>query len=443
MKNDISADFNFKSLFGFALPTIVMMIFMSLYTMVDGIFAMRFVGANAMSAINVAFPYVGFVGAVGLMMGAGGSAVIARKFGEGRDKEARQDFGAVTVLSLAASVILAALGIVFLPQIVKLLGANEVLAPYCRQYLLILLAGAPLFMLQILFQYFFITAGKPRLGLVATVGAGVTNLVFDFVFMGLLDMGITGAAVATVMGYTVPSVIGLVFFFSRRGNLYFARIRFNRGTVPQTVFNGASEFASNIAGSVIAIMFNVIMIRLEGEDGVAAITIVLYSQFLFSAFFLGFSSGVAPVFSYNFGAGNVDRLKLLRKKCLIFIALASLVTFAVPEIFANLLVRLFTAADTVIYNLAVRGFRIFSLCYLFCGFNIYASSLFTALSDGKRSAAVSVLRTFIFLAPALLLLPLWLKTDGLWLATAIAEALAFIFAAFLVYRNRERMLRPR
>ena len=417
MDNKISREFHFGSLLRFSLPTIAMMLMMSLYSMVDGIFVSQFVGTNAFSSINIIIPVTFAVLGVGIMLGTGGSAVIARKLGEKKEKEARQDFSLLMLFGVVLSVVLALLGLLFRDPLIRILGANDTLMADCRVYFTILAAGFPAYML---------------------VGAGLLNAVLDYLFIVPLGMGVAGAALATVAGYCVPAVIGLNFFFRRKGNLYFVRPVRNRGTLLRSCANGSSEMVTNIASSVISILFNLIMIRSYGADGVAAINIVLYGQFLLTAIFLGFSGGVAPVVSYNYGAQNRVQLKRVVRICLIVILGCSVMTLGAALLFAPGLVGIFAGRDTSVYPIALHGFYLFSLSYLFCGLNIYASSLFTALSNGKVSALISFLRTFGFILPVLLALPVFAGADGVWLAVPIAEALCVALSVICLLKGRKR-----
>lgn len=435
MDNKIAQEFHFGSLLRFSLPTMAMMLLMSLYSMVDGFFVAQFVGTDAFSSVNIIIPATFAVLGVGIMLGTGGSAVIARKLGEKREKEARQDFSFLMLFGLGLAVALTVVSLAFRDPIIRMLGADDALLADCRTYFTILALGFPAYMLQIMFQSYFVAAGRPHLGLWATAGAGLTNAVLDFVLIVPLGMGVAGAALATAAGYCIPAVVGLVFFFRKKGNLYFVKPTRNRGTLSKSCLNGSSEMVTNIASSVISILFNVIMIRTYGSDGVAAINIVLYGQFLLTAVFLGFSGGVAPVVSYNYGAGNREQLKRVVRICLAFVGVCSAATLVLSLVFAPNLVAVFTPEGTSVYPIALRGFYLFSINYLFAGVNIYASSLFTALSNGKVSALISFLRTFGFILPVLLFLPEFLGADGVWLAVPIAEGLCALLSAFCLVRG--------
>lgn len=434
MNQALARDYRFGSLLKFALPTIVMMIFMSLYTIVDGVFVSRFVGTDALSAINIVYPIISIVIGLALMLATGGSAVIARKMGEGRTEEARRDFSLIVLVGVGLAIVIAILGNLFLRPLCYALGASEELIGYCVEYLRILLIFAPASVLQMLFQTFFVAAGRPGLGLGLNIFAGVVNGILDYVFIVPLGMGITGAALATAAGYLIPAVVGVLFFLRRKGSLWFARPVWDGRMLIQSCFNGSSEMVTNLSSAVITLLFNLVMMRLAGEDGVAAITIVLYAQFLLTALYLGFSMGVAPVLSYNYGSANTSRLQKLYRICMRFVIGSSVIVFVLALVFSKPLVAVFAPPGSSVFEIGLHGFRIFAACYLFAGTNIFASAMFTALSDGKTSALISFLRTFVFILPVLLLLPYALNIDGVWLSVPIAELLTLLVAGIFLAR---------
>lgn len=438
MNNTIAKEFTVSSLLRFAFPTMVMMMFTSLYTIVDGIFVSRFVGTNALSAVNIVYPLINVVIGVGVMLATGGSAVIARQMGEGKNEDARRNFSFLVLFGVLAGVVIGVLGLLFTRPIVLMLGASEALVGYCEEYLRILLLFAPAMMLQLLFQTFFVTAGKPMLGLLLTVGAGVTNAVLDYVLIVPLQMGIRGAALATVTGYLLPSVFGVVYFLRRKEGLHFIRPRFNGKVLRESAFNGMSEMVTNLSMGIITFLFNITMMRYLGEDGVAAITIVMYSQFLLTSMFLGFSMGVGPVVSYNYGSANHPQLKKVFKICIWSVGISSVVILVCSLLFSSSLVGVFTPKDSPVYAIASRGFLLFSVNYLFAGVNIFASAFFTALSDGKVSAIISLMRTFVFIVLGMLLLPLFLQVDGIWLAVPFAELLSILLSFFFLRRGARK-----
>ena len=433
----ISREFHFGSLLRFALPTVIMMIFMSMYTIVDGIFVSRFVGTDALSATNIVYPALNLVLAVAIMLSTGGSAIVARKLGEGDPQGARESFALIVAAGVAAGVVIGVLGLAFLEPLCSMLGANGRLMADCKAYLGTLMLFVPASVLQILFQSFFVTAGRPGLGLGLTIAAGISNAVLDYLLIVPAGMGITGAAVATAIGWCIPALAGVAYFLFSQNPLRFARPKLDRRTLGESCFNGSSEMVTNISTGVTTFLFNILMLRYLGEDGVAAITIVLYAQFLLTALYLGFSMGVAPVVSFNYGSGNTLQLKRLFKICALFIGGSSAVVFGVSLLLAGPLVGVFSPPGTAVYEIGREGFLLFSLSFLFAGVNIFASAFFTALSNGRVSAAISFLRTFGFLIVALVLLPKAVGVTGVWLAVPFAELATAGVAALFLWRSRE------
>lgn len=438
MENVLDREYGFGSLLRFALPTIAMMVFLSLYTIVDGIFVSRFVGPDALSGLNIAWPLLNVVLGLGIMLATGGSALVARQMGEGREEAACRNFSLIVLTGVIVGLLLALVGIFFSQPCSLALGATPILLPYCRDYMLWMLLSAPFTILQALFQSFFVTAGRPGLGLGMTVCSGLTNGVLDYVFIVPLGLGVTGAALATGAGCLVTSAAGLIFFWTRREGLRFTRPKWDGKALLQVCGNGSSEMVSNLANGVVTYLFNLLMLHYLGEEGVAAITIILYTQFLLAALFLGFSMGVAPVISFNYGAQEHRRLRKVFRICLGFTLGAAAAVFLLARGLDWLLVGLFAPAGTGLYVTALDGFGKFTLCIPFVGLNILASALFTALSDGLTSAVISFARTFGFLLLGLLLLPLILEVDGVWLAVPFAEGLsALLSAAFLAAKRRK------
>lgn len=423
----------------FTLPSMAMMLFNSFYTMVDGGFVSNFVNTDALSAINIVFPLINLVLAASIMIASGGSAVTARQMGEQEPQLARESFSLLTAFAAALGVAIAVLTVLFADPLVRLLGATDALYGYCREYLVFVSLFTPCCMLQILFQFFFVTAGKPNFGLAATLLGGVTNIVLDYVFIVPLGMGIRGAAVATGLGQTVPTVIGLCYFFSRRNPLlYYTRPVLRGRVLAFTCLNGSSEMVSNLAVAITTFLFNLIMLSYLGEDGVAAITIVFYAQFFFTAIFFGYTSGVAPLISYHFGAHDRDRLKRLVRLSLLFVAVCSLAAYGLSVVLSRAVVGVFTPAGTAVFDIASDGMKLFAIGFLFMGFNIFASGLFTALSNGLVSAVLAFFRTFVFLIAAIWLLPLLFGVPGVWFAIPAAELLALAVSLACIFRFRSR-----
>lgn len=418
----------------FTLPSVIMMVFNSFYTMVDGGFVSNMVGTTALSAVNISYPLISLVFAIGIMLASGGSAVVAKQMGEGQQLKAKQSYTFIVTCGVVVGIIIAAIGLLFTKEISLLLGANEAIYEYCYDYILYISIFIPFAILQVLFQFFFVTAGKPNLGLILTILGGVANIFLDYLFMGPMNLGIKGAAIATGIGFTIPAVIGLIWFAKKEDRLLcFTKPKFDGKVLFKTCTNGSSEMVSNLAVAVTTFLFNKLMMRYVGEDGVAALTIVLYAQFLFTAVFLGYTSGIAPLFSYNYGAQNEKRLKKLFKLSIIFITICSVGAYAFSLLLAAPVVGLFSEPNSTVYNLAIHGMDLFGISFLFMGFNIFASGLFTSFSNGLISALLSFLRTFVFIILAIMILPEFLDVNGIWLSIPLAEVIAlFVSLVFMI-----------
>ena len=323
MSHSINGHFTPASLLKFAAPSIIMMMFMSLYTIIDGIFISRFVGSNALSSLNIVYPIINIVFAIGTMLGTGGNAIISRYMGEGRNKEAKECMTQFVVISLLISVVILVLTQINLTSISRILGASDILLADCNSYLSMVIRFAPAAILQCLFQSYFVTAGRPNLGLVLTMIAGILNAVLDYVFIVICQMGISGAALATGIGQSIPAIAGLLFFTFSKGSLHFTRFRLHLKELGQACYNGSSEMISQLSNAIVTFLFNIVMMRLAGEQGVAAITILLYGQFLFNAFYLGFSIGIGPIVGFQYGAGNKKELKNIHRIAFLFVGISS------------------------------------------------------------------------------------------------------------------------
>lgn len=436
--NALARQFTTASLLRFSLPNICMMVFMSLYTIVDGIFIARLVGNLEFSSINMSYPLNCLELAVGIMLGTGGSAVIARELGEGKEQMAREDFTCIVAAAAVFGAVFMVLGNLFLDPILRLLGTSAAQMPSCRIYTSILLWLAPAYFLQTVFLVLFVTAGRPGLGLGSTVGGGLVNVVLDYLFMGPMHMGIAGAALATVLGYCVPAVTGLWFFARRRGSpLYFVRFPVRWRMLLRSCGNGSSEMVSNIANAVTTFLFNLIFMAFWGEDGVASICIVLYFQFVFTAIHSGFSMGVAPVISYKYGAADVRQLRHIFRACMGFILACSLGMYGLSRLSIGWCLAVFTDPGTAVYAITMEGFPLFAVSFLFIGVNIFASALFTAFSNGTVSAVISFAHTLVFLVGTLLTFPWLFRETGIWLAVPAAELLGVcVSAGFLIWGRR-------
>ena len=437
MNNTLAQQFNFRSLLRFSFPTIVMMIFMSLYTMVDGVFVSRFVGTNGLSAVNIVYPVISIVVAVGVMLATGGSAVIARKMGEGRGSEAKQDFSMIVLTGFFLGIFISLAGFIFIHPLLRLLGANNAVYGLCYDYAFTLLFFIPAGVLQMLFQTLLVTAGKPILGLAVTILGGFANIILDYVFIVPMEMGISGAAAATGIGYSIPAVFGLIYFaLHRKGSLCFVQPVWRWKVLFKSCGNGASEMVTNLSTAVTTLLFNVIMMRILGENGVAAITIVLYAQYLLTAVYLGYATGIAPVFSFKYGCSDNRQIRKIFRISVCFILGCSAVSLGIALLFAGQIVTIFAPEGNPVYTLAVHGFHLFSVCFLFTGVNIFASALFTAFSNGVISALLSFLRTFVFIVLGLLIMPEAIGVDGVWLAIPAAELLGVIVSLIFLWKKR-------
>lgn len=436
MENSLARSFKFSSLIKFTIPSIVMLVFISLYTIVDGVFVSRFVNTDALSAVNIVYPFLNIVIAVAVMLATGGSAVIAKKLGENKSREAKENFTLIVLIGVILGILISLIGFIFSNKILNLLGSTDDLYKYCIEYFSALLIFAPAFIVNLLFQYLTITAGKPKVGLTLTIIGGLTNMILDYIFIVPMNMGISGAAIATGMGNLIPAVLGTIYFMKKKSIIHFVKPRFDLKVILKACSNGSSEMVTNLSTGVTTMLFNLAMMKLLGADGVAAITIVLYGEFLINSAYIGFSSGVAPIISYNYGNDNKSELKKIIKYSIRFILMSSVTLFIIAILFAPNIVGIFSPKGTSVFDIGYTGFSLFSLSFLFTGINIFSSAMFTAFSNGKISAAVSFLRTFVFIISGILILPRFLGVNGVWLAVPIAEVLSMIISVIFIYRYR-------
>lgn len=433
--NRLDREWSALSLLAFAAPSVAMMLFMGLYTAVDAAFAARFAGTDALSAINIVCPVINLTVGLGTMLAAGGSAVLSREMGEGREGQVREDFTLLVLAAAGAGLVLLAAGLLWKEPLLAALGARGRLLPYCRDYLGVLLWFLPAEVMQTLFANLFVTAGRPGLGFGLSAAAGAANLALDYLFMVPLALGIRGAALGTGIGFLIPTAAGLFCFAGGRGPLTLVRPRWRPGLLTESCLNGSSEMVGQLAAAVTTFLFNRAMLDLAGEEGVAAVTILIYSQFLLNTLFFGFSMGVAPVIGFLYGRGSFARLGRVFRSSLGFVGAASLVTFAAAGLGGEGIARLFAGGAGEVSAMAAAGFRIFAFGFLFCGLNIFASAAFTALSDGRTSAVLSFLRTFVLLAGGILLLPKLWGVAGVWLAVPAAEGITFLLSAVCLARR--------
>lgn len=412
-------------------PTISMLVFMSLYSIVDGVFVSRFVGADALSAVNIIYPVINVLIAIGVMLATGGSAIIAKKIGEGKVIEAKEDFSLITLTGLIIGILFSIVCFLFFDDIIKLLGSNNEIYTYCRDYFKVLAVFAPAFILSLIYQILSVTAGSPVLGLILTLIGGVANMILDYIFIVPMNMGIQGASLATSIGNALPAIIGTFYFFSKKRNLYFIKPRFKFNTIINTCANGSSEMIGNLATGVTTMLFNIVMMKYLGADGVSALTIVLYGQFLITAVFVGFSAGIAPTLSYNYGANDTEEIRNVMKLSMLYIIISSIAMYILSVLGSEVIVSVFAPKGSSVYDIGYRGFMIFTISFIFTGMNIFSSAIFTAFSNGKVSATLSFFRTFVFIITGIILLPKVFGVDGVWMSVPIAELLSFIMS--LVY----------
>lgn len=439
MKIQLSDHFTYRKLIRFVLPSIVMMIFTSIYGVVDGLFVSNLVGKTALAAVNFIWPVVMSLGGIGFMIGTGGSAIVGQLLGEGKPGKARSVFSLMVYATLVLGISFTVLGMFFLRPIAELMGAEGELLSESLAYGRILLAGMTAFMLQNVFQSFLVTAERPTLGLIFTIAAGCTNIVMDWLLVSVFRWGVEGAALATILSYVVGGVIPLIYFgIYRKGTLYLTVCKIDFRAIRKAFSNGFSELLSNLAMSLVGVLYNYQLLRIVGEDGVAAYCVILYVNFIFLSCFIGYAVGTAPIFSYHYGAGNSRELHNLYTKSLRLTAVSGAVMLLLSILLSDPLNRMFVGYNDELLRMTVRGFVIYAIAYLFSGTNIFASSFFTALGDGLSSAVISFLRTMVFQMLALFLLPVWMGADGIWFSVVVAEGLSLIVSVIYLLLKRKR-----
>ena len=435
MQIQLSDHFTYKKLLRFTMPSIAMMIFTSIYGVVDGFFVSNFVGKVEFTAVNFIMPFLMILSTVGFMIGTGGGALIGKTLGEGDNKKANSLFSMFVYISIALAVVIAAVGIAVLRPVSSLLGAEGQLLDDCVRYGRIVLMGLPFFTLQMEFQTFYVTAEKPNLGLYTTLAAGISNMVLDALLVGVLPFGLEGAAAATALSQAVGGIIPLIYFARPNSSiLKLGKAKYDGQAMLRACTNGSSELMSNISMSLVGMLYNVQLLRYAGEDGVAAYGVLMYVNMIFLAVFIGYVIGTAPVVSFHYGAGNHGELKSLLKKSFVIIGMSSVAMVLLSIVLAKPLSMLFASSHPDLLAMTVRGFYIFSFSFLFAGLAIFGSSFFTALNNGLISAVISFLRTLVFQVAAVMLLPLIFELDGIWISIVVAElaaaalSVAFIFA---------------
>lgn len=440
MAIQLSDHFTYRKLLRFTLPSIVMMIFSSIYGVVDGFFVSNFAGKTPFAAVNFIMPFLMILGCIGFMFGTGGSALIAKTMGEGNQGKANRQFSLLVYASFVCGVVIAAIGFIFIRPITSALGAEGQMLEDCVSYGRVILLALPFFVLQMEFQSFFVTAEKPNLGLIATVASGVANIVLDALLVGVFPFGLIGAATATAISQMIGGIIPLVYFFRPNSSLLrIGKAEMDVGALLRTCANGSSELMSNVAMSLVGMLYNIQLYKFADKDGVAAYGVLMYVNFVFISAFIGYVVGSAPIVSYHYGAENHEELKSIRKKSLVLISVCSVGMLLLSESLAIPLSKIFVGYDANLYDMTVRGFFSYSFSFLFAGFAIFGSSFFTALNNGLISAIISFLRTLVFQVAAVLLLPLLFDgIDGIWLSIVIAELMAAALSMIFMTALRKK-----
>ncbi len=439
MKIQLSDHFTYKRLLRFVLPSIVMMVFTSVYGVVDGLFVSKYTGKTPCAAGNLIMPVIMIMGTVGLMIGTGGSAIVSKTLGECKKEKASEYFSMLVYTSIILGVLFTIAGLLLLRPIAIAIGAEGEILENCIVYGRILIIATVPFILQYMFQSFFVTAEKPTLGLIVTIAAGVTNIILDWLLVGVFKYGIEGAAAATAMSQIIGGILPLFYFaFKNKSLLRLTKAKFYGKIFLKACTNGSSELMTNISTSLVNMLYNTQLLKMVGENGVAAYGVIMYVQYVFTAIYFGYSIGSAPIFGYNYGAENHKELKALLKKNLIITGTSGVILTAAAILLASPLSKIFVGYDQELFELTCNGFKLFSISFLISGFNIFASSFFTALGNGLVSAAISFSRTLLFQVAAVMLLPMILGINGIWLAIVAAEAMAIIVTSIFLITNKKK-----
>ena len=443
MKISLSEHFDYKKLIKFTIPTIIMMIFTSIYGVVDGIFVSNIVGSNAFASVNLIMPFIMILGSIGFMVGTGGSALVSKTFGEGNNEKANKIFSMLIYFLIIVGIVLTILGFIFIEPIAKVLGADSSTLTNCIVYGRVLLVALIPFFLQNSFQSFLVVAEKPTMGLIISIIAGITNMILDFLFIYIFKLGVFGAALATGISQLIGGIIPFIYFMRKNPTqLKLVKVNFDKKALLQSCANGSSEMLTNVSTSLVNMLYNMQLMKLVGADGVVAYGIIMYISFIFSGTYIGYSIGIAPIVGYHYGSDNKDELKNLFKKSLTLIGIVSISMTFLAELLSRPLASIFVSYDKNLLDMTTTAIRLFSLSYIISGFNVFASSFFTALNNGFVSALISFLRTLVFQISMIFLLPLLWNLSGIWLAVVFAEILALIVSiiCFVKYRKRYKYI---
>lgn len=435
----ISDHFTIPRLLRFVFPSIIMMIFTSIYGVVDGFFVSNYVGKTPFAAVNLIMPLLMAIGSIGFMLGTGGSALVAKTCGEGDSERANRYFSMTIYTALLLGTILAAISFCLIRPIARLMGADGAMLEYCVLYARILVCTLPLFMLQNMFQSFFITAEKPKLGLYVILAAGISNIVLDFLFIAVFRWGLAGAAIATSIGELIGGLVPILYFSRHNtSRLKLVRTKLEWRPIWRSCSNGASEMMTNLSMSLVNTLYNLQLMRFAGEDGVAAYGVIMYVNFIFVAIYMGYSIGSAPIVGYHYGAKHQEELRGLLRRSLWILGIGAVLLTVAGELFSSPLSKIFVSYDDALFAMTRHGFRLYSLSYLLCGFNIFGSAFFTALNNGMVSAVISFARTLVFQIVCVLVLPIFLKLNGIWISILVAEFLGILVTASLLIANRKK-----
>lgn len=439
MKIRLSDHFSYKKLFAFIYPTVIMMVFTSIYGVVDGFFVSNFVGKTPFAAVNLIMPFVMVIGGMGFMVGTGGTALVSKAMGEGDGQKAKRYFSMMIYFTALLAVILSVVGIVFMRPVAHFLGATDEMLEHSVLYGRIVIGFTAAFMLQSVFQSFLVAAERPKMGLVCTVAAGVTNMALDALFIAVFKWGVVGAAVATGISQCVGGLIPLIYFIMpNKSRLHLVVTGLKARPILKACANGSSELMSNISASLVGMLYNFQLLKFAGENGVSAYGVLMYTQFIFVAILLGYSIGTAPIVGFHYGASNTDELKNLLKKSTVIMGIGGVVLAVAALALSSTLAGIFVGYDRELYELTLHAFKIYSIHFVFAGFNIFASGFFTALNNGGVSAAISFLRTLVFQSSSVLILPALFGTEGIWWAVCVAEVAALIISVIFLFVNRRK-----
>lgn len=439
MQIQLSEHFNYKKLIRFTLPSIIMMIFTSIYSVVDGIFVSNIVGSDAFASVNLIYPVLMILGALGFMIGTGGSAIVSKTLGEGDNEKANNYFSMLIYFIIGMGILLTIIGLIFIRPISQIMGANGEILEGCVVYGRILTISLVAFMLQNTFQSFLVVAEKPTFGLIISIIVGILNMIGDFLLIYVFKLGVAGAAIATALSQALAGIVPFIYFARKnKTNLRLVKAKFKWKIILKTCTNGSSEMLTNISMSLVNILYNMQLMKMIGADGVVAYGIIMYMSFIFSASYIGYSIGTAPIIGYHYGAENKEELKSLLKKSLIIIGIAGLAMTLLAEILSGILAKIFVSYDNNLLELTSHAIRLFSISFLFSGFSIFSSSFFTALNNGLISAIISFFRTLVFQIAMIFILPIFLEIDGIWLSVVFAEILSLLVSAVLIIKNKNK-----